>query len=545
MTTIHNPILPGFNADPSICRVGDDFYIATSTFEWFPGVQIHHSKDLVHWHLLTRPLTRKSQLDMRGNPDSGGVWAPCLSHADGKFWLVYSDVKRIDGNYKDAHNYIVTASDIMGSWSDPIYVNSSGFDPSLFHDDDGRKYFVNMVWNPRHDPSAGERHPDNRPGSGYFGGILLQEFDAVAGKLKGPVHNIYRGSPRGLVEGPHLFKRNGYYYLTTAEGGTGYEHAVTYARAKNLLGPYETHPQHHLLTAQDAPEGQLQRSGHGQIVFLKDGSAYHTHLTCRPLPGTRRSVLGRETGIQKVVFGADGWPRLAQGGLHPAYEVEAPNLPPHPFAAEPARHDFNETALPASFQWLRTPEPARLFSLTARPGKLRLYGRESVGSWFEQSLVALRQTSIKYRAETKLDFTPETFQQMAGLIAYYNRHQFHYLLVTADDERKRKLVIQSCPGLWPDGNLVFPLGAGIDLPMAGSIWLRVDVDQAALQFSYSVDGAIWKNAGPVLDASILSDEGGRGEHADFTGAFVGMAAQDLTGQALAADFDYFEYHNLR
>ena len=209
---ITNPILPGFNADPSICRVGDDFYIATSTFEWFPGVQIHHSKDLVHWHLLTRPLTRKSQLDMRGNPDSGGVWAPCLSHADGKFWLVYSDVKRIDGNYKDAHNYIVTASDIMGSWSDPIYVNSSGFDPSLFHDDDGRKYFVNMVWNHRHDPSAGEPHPDNRPGSGYFGGILLQEFDAVAGKLKGPVHNIYRGSPRGLVEGPHLFKRNGYYY---------------------------------------------------------------------------------------------------------------------------------------------------------------------------------------------------------------------------------------------------------------------------------------------------------------------------------------------
>ncbi len=136
---IRNPILPGFNPDPSICRVGGDYYIATSTFEWYPGVQIHHSTDLVNWRLVKRPLDRASQLDMRGNPDSGGIWAPCLSHADGLFWLVYTDVKRLDGNFKDAHNYIVTAPAIEGPWSDPVYVNSSGFDPSLFHDDDGTK----------------------------------------------------------------------------------------------------------------------------------------------------------------------------------------------------------------------------------------------------------------------------------------------------------------------------------------------------------------------------------------------------------------------
>src|SRR3954468_19193471 len=127
---IRNPVLRGFNPDPSILRVGDDYYIATSTFEWFPGVQIHHSKDLVHWRLLTHPLTRLSQLDMTGNPSSGGIWAPCLSYANGQFWLIYTDVKTWQGPFKDAHNYLVTAPDIMGPWSEPIYLNSSGFDPS-------------------------------------------------------------------------------------------------------------------------------------------------------------------------------------------------------------------------------------------------------------------------------------------------------------------------------------------------------------------------------------------------------------------------------
>ena len=160
---ITNPILPGFNPDPSIVRVGDDYYIATSTFEWYPGVQIHHSKDLKNWRLVSRPLNRAGLLDMRGNPDSGGIWAPCLSYSDGLYWLIYTDVKRLDGNFKDAHNYLTTCETIDGEWSDPVYMNSSGFDPSLFHDDDGRKWFVNMVWD--------HRHLHNR-----FGGIYLQEY---------------------------------------------------------------------------------------------------------------------------------------------------------------------------------------------------------------------------------------------------------------------------------------------------------------------------------------------------------------------------------
>ena len=173
---IRNPILPGFNPDPSICRVGNDYYIATSTFEWYPGVQIHHSTDLVNWKLIGRPLNRASQLDMRGNPDSCGIWAPCLSYADSVFWLVYTDVKRYDGNFKDSHNYIVTAPGITGPWSEPVYVNSSGFDPTLFHDDDGRKWFLNMVWNYRTESVGGN------PKTPAFDGILLQEWDAKSGK---------------------------------------------------------------------------------------------------------------------------------------------------------------------------------------------------------------------------------------------------------------------------------------------------------------------------------------------------------------------------
>src|SRR6478735_7677791 len=234
MPQVRNPILPGFNPDPSIVRVGDDYYIATSTFEWFPGVQIHHSRDLANWTLVVRPLTRKNQLDMRGEPDSCGVWAPCLSHDGEKFWLVYTDVKRKDGSFKDAHNYIVTATSIEGPWSDPVYANSSGFDPSLFHDDDGKKWFNNMTW-------------DHRARPHLFSGIFLQEFDPKQGKLVGPKKNIFKGTDLAYVEGSHLYKRNGWYYLSTAEGGTGYTHAMTLARSRNIWGPYEVHPQTHVV----------------------------------------------------------------------------------------------------------------------------------------------------------------------------------------------------------------------------------------------------------------------------------------------------------
>ena len=227
---IQNPILRGFNPDPSILRVGDDYYIATSTFEWVPGVQIHHSRDLMHWRLLTHPLDRVSQLDMKGLPDSGGIWAPCLTWDDGTFYLAYTVVQELNSVTKDTPNYLVTADHIEGPWSEPVYVNSDGFDPSLFHDDDGRKWWLNMVW-------------DHRPGRSFFYGIALQEYSLEKQNLVGESRIIFKPTELDCTEGPHLYKRNGYYYLLTAEGGSGYEHAVTLARSRDIGGPYELHPQ--------------------------------------------------------------------------------------------------------------------------------------------------------------------------------------------------------------------------------------------------------------------------------------------------------------
>lgn len=545
LTEIRNPILPGFNPDPSIVRVGDDYYVATSTFEWYPGVQIHHSRDLVNWRLVTRPLTRAAQLDMRGDPDSGGIWAPCLTHADGMFWLIYTDVKRRDGAWKDAHNYLVTAPAIEGPWSDPVYLNSSGFDPSLFHDEDGRKWLVNMIWD------------HNRTGGDRFDGIVMQEYSPEQKRLVGPISNIYRGTDHKLTEGPHLYRRDGYYYLLTAEGGTGYDHAVTMARSRDLHGPYETDPAKHLLTSKDAPEALLQRAGHADIVETRSGEHYLVHLCSRPLDETRalpagpaagihaddvrRSPLGRETAIQKLDWAPGEFPRLAHGGCVPAATVPAPDLPAHPFDPAPARREFSGPELPPEFQWLRTPEPGRLFSLTERPGALRLFGRESPGSAFEHALVARRQTDVDYRAETEIDFTPSDYQQFAGLVAWYNRFKFHYLAVTADAGGRRHLTVYSCPADWPETRLDYPLSAPIRLPDEGPVRLGCDVRGPVLRFRYALPGGDWQDLGIELDQSAISDEAGNGPGNNFTGAFVGMAAHDTSGRGTPADFLHFTY----
>ncbi len=533
MPQITNPILPGFNPDPSICRVGDDYYIATSTFEWYPGVQIHHSRDLANWELVSRPLSRKAQLDMRGDPDSCGVWAPDITHDGERFWLVYTDVKRKDGSFKDAHNYIVTAESIDGPWSDPIYVNSSGFDPSLFHDDDGRKWFVNMMWDHRTRPLR-------------FAGIALQEFDPKQGKLVGPRTNIYQGTDLKLVEGPHLYKRQGkdgqsWYYLLTAEGGTAYDHACTFARSRTIDGQYETHPDKHVLTSKDAPFAAIQRAGHGDLVETPDGKTYLVHLGGRPTTQERRCVLGRETSIQQAYWGEDDWLYVKNGPV-PSLKVEVPGTRDEDRYWAEQRYTF-ENGLPKDFQWLRTPETERIF--TTEGGKLRLFGRESIGSWFEQALVARRQTHFSYDAETVIDFSPADERQFAGLTAYYSRYNFFYLTVTAHSDGQRELLIMSSEISWPDGNLRFP-AEPVVIPNHGKVKLALQIRGRSLQFFYALEGQDLQPIGPVLDASILSDEcGGHQAHGSFTGAFVGVAASDLNGTALNADFDYFTYRPQR
>ncbi|HKQ04369.1 MAG TPA: glycoside hydrolase family 43 protein [Blastocatellia bacterium] len=532
VTVIQNPILRGFNPDPSIVRVGDDYYIATSTFEWFPGVQIHHSRDLIHWRLLTRPLCRPSQLNMIGDPDSCGVWAPCLSYDGELFYLIYTDVKRygrtsatgsVGAGLRDMHNYLVTSPAIDGEWSDPVYLNSSGFDPSLFHDTDGRKYLVNMLW-------------DHRPGKNRFGGIVLEEYSTAEHQLIGERHNIFTGTAIGFTEAPHLYKRNGYYYLITAEGGTGWGHAVTMARSRELLGPYELHPDTYILTARNRPDAELQRAGHADLVETQHGDTYMVYLCGRPLRNRGRCVLGRETAIQRMRWGADDWLYTEDGDAFPQRETAAPDLPPHTLTPAPARKDFDVPVLPIEFQWLRSPWPDELFSLTARPGYLRLFGRETTGSLFRQSLVARRQQAHCYSAATVVEFEPQHYQQQAGLICYYNGSKFHYLYVSTDETGGKHLRVMTCHPELPDTfTTPIPIASGIP------VHLRVEVDYERLRFAFRVGGDEWQWLLEQFDASILSDEAGPPTVPNFTGAFVGMCCQDLAGTGRPADFDYFEY----
>jgi xylan 1,4-beta-xylosidase len=529
MSPIENPVIRGFNPDPTFIRAGDDYYIATSTFEWFPGVQLHHSRDLVHWRHIGHALTRASQLDLRGIADSAGVWAPSMSYFGGLFWLVYTNVHTCGAGrpFKDLGIYLVTAPDILGPWSEPVYINSIGFDPSLFHDDDGRKWFVNMMW-------------DFRKGHPRFAGIVLQEYDHTRRRLIGPMTNIL--AKKELTEGPNIYKRDGWYYLMLAEGGTGWNHGISMARSRTITGPYELDPQHSVLTARDDPSLALQKAGHGELVQTPSGEWYLAHLASRPLGAgaLRRCILGRETCIQKVTWSEDGWLRLAQGGWHPQVQVPAPaSLPATPWPAPPARDDFDAPALDPSWSSLRAPVDDSWLALRERPGWLRLRGRESLHSLFHQSLVAKRLTEFRATAETCIEFRPAHFTQMAGLVCYYDTRTHYYLRVTYDDARGTVLGLT----LTDDGAYDEIRESEIVINEWPRAFLRAAIDCERLQFSASPDGVSWLEIGPALDASKLSDDYGTGLH--FTGTFIGLCAQDLGGTGAVADFDYFTLRTVR
>lgn len=522
MNIIQNPILPGFHPDPSIVRVEENYYIATSTFEWFPGVQIHHSKDLVNWKLLSYPLTHKSQLNMIGNLNSGGVWAPCLTYDNGLFYLVFTDVKSRKGAFKDTHNYLTVSENIEGPWSEPIYLNSSGFDPSFFHDENGSKWLLNMLW-------------DHRKNKNSFAGIVLQEFSMKEKKLTGPIKQIFKGTHLGLTEAPHIYKKNNFYYLVTAEGGTGYGHAVTIARSESLFGPYEVDPESPVLTSKE--DNELQRAGHASLVETQNGEWYMAHLCSRPVVDNK-SILGRETAIQKCYWTEDGWLRV-EGGNEPKANVSAPDLKPFVFEQEDDYDSFESLNLKKYWNSLRRPFSESWITLKERPGYLRLKGEESMSSLHHQSLLARRIKDLHLEIETTIDFTPENFQQMAGLILYYDTEDYIYLRITCDEKREKCLgVLESRHGIYDE-----LLDKEITLPNNSSYKLRATINNQWLQFSYSLEGEQWTLVGAKTDISNLSDEDA--DYIRFTGAFVGICAQDLSGQKRHADFKDFLYKKVK
>jgi xylan 1,4-beta-xylosidase len=519
--SICNPVLRGSHPDPTVLRMGQDCFVVTSTFQWWPGLRIHRSRDLVSWRLLGHALTRPEQLDLRGMPDSGGVWAPSLSHDGRRFHITYS-VVNLRGSFPTTGvaNYLISAPEMTGPWSQPRFLNGSGWDPALFHDQDGRSYLLNMCL-------------DQRPGRPATAGILIQELALPEGRLVGPVRRLFAGTALGCTEGPQLLRREGTYYLLTAEGGTSWNHAVTVARSATLDGPFVPDPAGPLLTSAGDPDLPLQKAGHGSLVQMPDGSWYLAHLCARPLGPERRCILGRETGFQQITWTAEGWPRLAGGGAHPRQRVAAPELSPDPVAPEPTLDHFEGPALGPRWSSLRVPPAEDWVDLRSRPSFLRLRGRESVQSLHAQSLVAQRLCSLRSRFETAVEFEPETPQQAAGLICCYDTRDLVYLCVTWDEQVGKCLVVDRVDRGLPRARPAPP----VPLPAGRPSYLRAVFDGPVLRLAWSPDRERWAQVGPDLPATQLSDE--HGDKDGFTGTFVGLAAQDLTWQSRWAAFDYF------
>ena len=526
-----NPILPGFHPDPSICMANGEYYIANSTFEWYPGVEISRSKDLVHWDSVPSPLSEKRLLDMNGEKYSCGIWAPCLSYSDGLFWLIYTNVRNWNvGTHKDCPNFLTTAPSIEGPWSDPIFLNASGFDASMFHDDDGRHWYINMEWDYRKD------------GPRQFSGIVMREYDPKTKQLGKERHKIFLGSDIGMVEGPHLYKRNGWYYIAAAEGGTDYKHALSVGRSRSLTGPYELHPHNPLISSYGHEEIKLQKAGHGSWCHSTDGNkTYLVYLCGRPLPGTIDCVLGRETGLAEIEW-KDDWPYVKQtdgslGNTPPDY-VDIPvaenGAKEQHFPGQGKIHYvFDKESSLQDFKTLRTPATDR-YSLTERPGWLRLIGGQSPWSFYEQSIFARRQTDFCFKAETKIDFEPDYFQQYAGMTYRYDEETQYLLQVTYSETRGKILQLNT---IMPNS---FEQGMEIALK-PGPVWMRLDVNYNKGQFSWSQDGETFHVIRPICDTAKLSDEYmGMG----FTGAFVGMFCVDTEFYKKAADFEYFDYTGL-
>lgn len=530
---IQNPILRGFCPDPSIIRAGEDYYIATSTFEWWPGVKLFHSRDLKNWEQLPSLLRRKEQLNLLGDPPSGGVWAPCLSYDGSCFYLVYTDVKTKKGRWYNTHNYMVYTKDIRSEWSEPVYLNSIGFDPSLFHDRDGKKYLLNMV--------------------NGFKGVLVQELchTAAGWRLTGERKKIYDGSGIGCTEGPHMYHIGDWYYLMVAEGGTGYEHCVTLARSESIWGPFETAPDNPILTSDRSDPHALQKCGHADLTDTPDGEWYLVHLCSRPLNGQKWCTLGRETAIQKLCLSGDGWFSLQQGGKFAQLQVPEPEK--NGARGQDAdgkgrtkngrmQEDFDGKTLPAVFSSPRA-SYERFTDLLSRPGWLRIRGEESMNSLHHVSLVAVRQQEICACAETIMDFAPDYSQQLAGLAYLYDAMNFYIFGETVTQQGQRVLtLLKSDTGVITDEIEPVAVREHSDIALRAKLsedGMEVSFYYAFLEKEREAGAAkaqpCWQRAGGAYTTWIVTDEYCRG----FTGAHFGLYAHDMTGLGYCADFDCF------
>lgn len=510
ITPVRNPVLPGFHPDPAVCRVGDDYYLANSSFEYFPGLPLHHSRDLVHWRPIGHAVDRPDQLALDGVRPSGGLYAPSLAHHDGRFHLVCT---LVDGPERSG-TFLLTAEDPAGSWSDPVWLDDApGFDPSLFFDEDGSAHLL------------GARQVDE---AGHTE-IWLRALDLAAGRLTGPEHVLFRGALVDAVwaEGPHLYRHDGYYHLVVAEGGTAYDHAVTTARSRRLTGPYRNNPRNPVLTHRHLGHSHpVTGAGHADLVRTPAGDWYALLLASRPYGGDFAN-LGRETFLARVAW-EDGWPVLSPGAGRLEERTEVA-LAPHPWPEPEAVDHFDAPELDPRWNLLRTPR-TELYSLTERPGHLRLrLLPETLAEPASPAFVGRRQQHHDFTAETELDFEPTDVGESAGLALLQN-HDFHIRLsVDVEAGEKAARVSVRSGG-------VETLRAQVPLE-PGPVRLAVRAVGQDYTLLCSQHADRWDKLATV-DGRLLSSQVAGG----FTGAYVGVYATGPAGTALpGADFDWFRY----
>lgn len=538
---LKNPIFPGFHADPCICKVGEDYYIAVSSFEWMPGIPVYHSRDLKNWELYTHVITEKNQADLRKLPSAKGIWAPCLTYCEEEklFYVIFGVMNSMNARYFDVDNYLITASDIRGPWSEPVYLHSAGFDASILHDDDGRKYVVSLEW-------------ETREGYEKPGVVCMVEYSPAEKKIIGYPKRVWRGgTDRGCIEAPHLYKRKGYYYIMCAEGGTGYGHSVTMGRSKNVWGPYEKDPMNPIVTSVPGefnerhdpdhlkpkyfnPDSLLQKSGHGSWVENELGEVYLVHLTSRPFVPELRCTLGRETAMQKMIWTDDGWLRMADGSNLAKEYFEESRLPEYPVPQIPDFDDFDSDTLGIQYYAPRI-MPETFADVKARPGFVRLRGQESRTSLNQVSILARKLTSVHARITTKMEFVPEIYQHSAGLILYYDNMNYinlrKYYSQTLGQSAISVIHLEN-------GEKTEYLDTRIpvdDVP----IYFRLTIENRRTFFEWSYDGEHYTRIGAEFDTSKFSDE--YCKYGEFTGTFVGLTCADRMLHTHYADFDFFEY----
>ncbi|MBT2654046.1 glycoside hydrolase family 43 protein [Bacillus sp. ISL-18] len=503
-----NPVISGFHPDPSICRVGKDYYLVTSSFEYFPGIPIFHSTDLVNWEQIGHVLTRESQLPLTRIHNMGpsqGIFAPTIRYNHGHFYVITT-------NISTSKNFYVFAEHSEGPWSEPIFIEGwGGIDPSLFFGENGRVYITGTC--------------DFRVGEPI--GIYQAELDIETGKLLTERQLIWKGTGGSSPEGPHLYKINGFYYLLIAEGGTEYGHMVTIARSRSPYGPYESNPKNPVLSNRSTDK-PIQATGHADLVQAVDGSWWSVFLGIRPVGYLKRHHLGRETNLVSVHWKEEGWPIMGEEG-QAELENDAKLLPLAPSQPWQEIEDFNTSSLPLEWNFYRNPDPTS-WSLMERSGWLTLHGQScTLNDTGSPAFVGRRQQHLNCEISTLMEFIPNVEGEEAGLTVFMNEN-FHYEIAKTLKSGKTLIQFRRRMGsMWKVEREV-----EYDSPR---VILGIKADDFSFTFSFisSKGEKITLGKG---ESSMLSTEVAGG----FTGLFFGMYATGNGKESTSsAHFDYFSY----